>query len=162
MRPIISYRFRYNLYKLITHLFIPFATIPVGILFYYFSTATLPDKDIQLIFHGTSVTWPAIATAIITAPAYYIHCIFNRSEMSRKWQLITHIIFCLLTMGFVVYLSHRPEDTYPIWESSNGSLQPFFLFTIPQIVCTHVIHWFWVNDYRKPLFLKIFKQKLAI
>ncbi len=160
MRPIISYRFRYNLYKLITHLFIPFATIPVGILFYYFSTATLPDKDIQLIFHGTSATWPAIATAIITAPAYYIHCIFNRSEMSRKWQLITHIIFCLLTMGFVVYLSHRPEDTYPIWESSNGSLQPFFLFTIPQIVCTHVIHWFWVNDYRKPLFLRIFHRKI--
>ncbi len=159
MRPVISYRFRYNLYKLITHIFIPFATIPVGILFYYFSTATLPDKDIQLIFHGTSVTWPAIATAIITAPAYYIHCIFNRSEISRKWQLTTHIIFCLITMGFVVYLSHRPEDTYHSWESHNGTLQPFFLFTIPQIVCTHVIHWFWVNDYRKPLFLRIFHRK---
>jgi hypothetical protein len=134
--------FRYFIFRLVSHLLIPFATIPVGILFYYFSTATLPDKDIQLIFHGTSATWPAIATAILIAPPYYIHCIFNRSEMSRKWQLITHAIFGLFTMVGVVYLTYRPADTSHSWESINGSLQPSFLFTIPQIVCTHVIPFF--------------------
>ena len=151
--------FRYFIYRLFSHLLIPFATIPVGILFYYACTATLPDKDIQLIFHGMSKTWPAIATAIITAPAYYIHCLFNRSEMSRKSQLITHVIFCILTVVFVIYLAYRPEDTYPNWKIHNGNLQPIFIFNIPQIVCTHLFHWIWVHKYRKPLFLKLYKKK---
>ena len=74
LRPSKFPRFRYSLFKLITHLLIPFATIPVGILFYYACTATLPDKDIHIIFRDLSSISAPFVMAIIIAPIYYIHC----------------------------------------------------------------------------------------
>jgi hypothetical protein len=152
-------RFRYSLFKLITHLLIPFATIPVGILFYYASTATLPDKDIHIIFRDLSSISAPFATAIMIAPIYYFHCLFNRSDMSIKRQVFAHTFSGLLNIIFIYYLCYRTEEQHASWESPNGGLNAFFLFTIPQIVCTHLFHFIWVRKYRKPLFLKLFTKK---
>jgi hypothetical protein len=151
--------FQYSIYKLITHLLIPFATIPVGILFYYACTATLPDKDIHIIFRDlTSISAP-FATAIMIAPIYYIHCLFNRSDMSIKRQVFAHTVSGLLNVIFIYYLCYRTEEQHASWEHPNGGLNPFFLFPIPQIICTHLFHFIWVRKYRKPLFLKLFTKK---
>jgi hypothetical protein len=151
--------FQYSIYKLITHLLIPFATIPVGILFYYACTATLPDKDIHIIFRDlTSISAP-FATAIMIAPIYYIHCLFNRSDMSIKRQVFAHTVSGLLNVIFIYYLCYRTEEQHASWEHLNGGLNPFFLFPIPQIICTHLFHFIWVRKYRKPLFLKLFTKK---
>lgn len=159
MKPSTFPRFRFSIFKLITHLLIPFATIPVGILFYYACTATLPDKDIHIIFHDLSSITAPFATAIIITPIYYIHCIFNGSDMSIKRQITTHTVSCLLIIIFIYYLCYRTEEQHASWESPNGGLNPFFLFTIPQIFCTHLFHFIWVQKYRKPLFLKLFTKK---
>lgn len=147
----------YKIYRIVTHLLIPFATIPVGILFFYFSTATLPDIDVYIIFRGNSDFGPAITTAFIIAPIYYIHCIFNRSELSKQWQFGIHQVFILLTIVWMFYLCYRTESHFGTWTEESGRLDPFFLFTIPQIIATHVFHWFWVQKYRKPLYLRWFK-----
>ncbi len=75
MQPSKFPRFRYSLFKLITHLLIPFATIPVGILFYYGCTATLPDKDIhtiktKFVFPNTTVSKFALFTVSIIKTCY--------------------------------------------------------------------------------------------
>jgi WD40 repeat protein len=150
----------YSLYSLFTHLLIPFATIPFGIVFYYFSTATLSENDITLIFGDTSAFSASLITAILTAPVYYLHCLFNRSEMSHKWQLLTHSLFCLLTLSLVFCLFNRPDHTLHSWETHNGSIHPFVLFIIPQIFASHIIHWIWVHSYRKPYYLKLFGPKI--
>ena len=148
-------QFIFFIYKLLTHLMIPFATIPLGIVFFYFCTVNLPHKDIEIIFYGNITgIWPAIATAIIIAPTYYIHCLFNRSDLSPKWQLSTHVVFVSLTIGLMYYLCYRSESHHETWTEESGKLDPFFLFTIPQIIATHILHWFWVQKYRRPLFLK--------
>jgi hypothetical protein len=154
MQPSKFPRFRYSLFKLITHLLIPFATIPVGILFYYACTATLPDKDIHIIFRDLSSISAPFATAITITPIYYIHCLFNGSDMSIKRQITAHTASGLLNIIFIYYLCYRTEEQHASWESPNGGLNAFFLFTIPQIVCTHLFHFIWVQKYRKPLFLK--------
>lgn len=159
--------FGYTIFRIITHLMIPFATIPLGIVFFYFCTATLPLKDIEIIFYGNITgIWSAIAIAIIIAPTYYIHCLFNRSDLSPKWQLGTHVVFVSLTIGLMYYLCYRSESHHGTWTEESGKLDPFFLFTIPQIIATHVFHWFWVQKYRKSLYLRWFngikpKEKAA-
>ena len=159
MQPSKFPRFRYSLFKLITHLLIPFATIPVGILFYYACTATLPDKDIHIIFRDLSSISAPFATAIMIAPIYYFHCLFNPSEMTIKRQLFAHTVSGLLNVIFIYYLCYRTEEQHASWEHPNGGLNAFFLFTIPQIVCTHLFHFIWVRKYRKPLFLSFFTKK---
>jgi hypothetical protein len=159
MQPSKFPRFRYSLFKLITHLLIPFATIPVGILFYYACTATLPDKDIHIIFHDLSSISAPFATAITITPIYYIHCLFNGSDKSIKRQITAHTVSCLLIIIFIYYLGYRTEEQHASSESPNGGLNPFFLFTIPQIFCTHLFHFIWVQKYRKPLFERLFTKK---
>ena len=114
--------FTYKIYRIISHLLIPFATIPVGILFFYFSTATLPDKDVYIIFHGNSDFGPAIATAFIIAPSYYIHCLFNRSELSKPWQFGIHQVFILLTIVWMFYLCYRTESHFGTWPKELKNL----------------------------------------
>ena len=154
MQPSTNHRLKFFIFKVFTHLLIPFATVPVGILFFYFSTATLPDKDVYIIFRGNSDFGPAIATAIIIAPVYYIHCLFNRSELSKQWQFGIHQVFILLTIAWMFYLCYRTESHFGTWTDESGRLAPIFLFTIPQIIASHVFHWFWVQKYRKPLYLR--------
>ena len=149
------------MFKFISHLIIPFTTIPIGILFFYFSTATLPAKDIAIIFHTNSDIWPSITTAIIIAPIYYIHCLFNRSELSKQWQFGIHSFFILFTMVWTLYLCYRTESHFGTWTEESGKLDPIFLFTIPQIIATYVLHWFWVHKYRKALYLKWFSTPRA-
>ena len=151
MQPSTINRLNFFIFKAFTHLMIPFATVPVGILFFYFSTATLPDKDVYIIFHGNSDFGPAIATAFIIAPVYYIHCLFNRSESPKKWQLGIYGIFFLFTLAWMFYLCYRTESHFGTWTEESGRLDPFFLFTIPQIIATHVFHWFSVQKYRKAM-----------
>jgi hypothetical protein len=153
--------FGYTIYRIFTHLLIPFATIPIGLLFYYFSTATLPTADIAFIFHTDSDIWPSIATAIIIAPIYYIHCFFNRSELTKTWQLGLHIVFILITLAWMFYLCYRTESHFGTWTEESGRLDPIFLFTIPQIIATYVLHWFWIHKYRKALYLKWFNTPRA-
>lgn len=148
--------FGYTIYRIFTHLLIPFATIPIGILFFYFSTATLPATDISIIFHTNSDIWPSIATAIIIAPIYYIHCLFNRSELTKTWQMGIHAIFILFTLAWMFYLCYRTESHFGTWTEESGRLDPIFLFTIPQIIATYVLHCFWIHKYRKTLYLKWF------
>ena len=150
-------RFKFFIFKGLTHLLIPFATIPVGILFFYFSTATLPGKDNYIIFRGSSDFEPAITTSILIAPIYYVHCFFNRSYLSKKWQFGIQHVFILVTIAWMFYLFYRTESHFGTWTEDSGKLDPFFLFTIPQIIATHVFHWLWVNKYRKELFSRWFR-----
>ena len=159
MQPSQFPRFRYSLFKLITHLLIPFATIPVGILFYYGCTATLPDKDIHIIFRDLSSISAPFVMAIIIALIYYIHCLFNRSDLSINWQIFLHTISVALTIRLFLFLCYRTEEQHASWESPNGGLHPLFIFPIPQIFCTHLIHFIWIQKYRKPMFEKLFTKK---
>ncbi len=153
--------FSYSIYRIFTHLLIPFATIPIGFLFYYFSTTTLPAADIAIIFHTNSDIWPSISTAIILAPIYYIHCLFNRAELSKQWQFGIHSFFILFTLAWMFYLCYRTESHFGTWTEESGKLDPFFLFTIPQIIATYILNWFWVQKYRKALYLKWFSKPRA-
>lgn len=139
-------KFLYTLYSLLTNLLIPFATIPVGIVFYYFSTATLPEKDINLIFFNQpSSVWAAIVVAILIAPVYYLHCVFSRSDMSLKWQTILAVLFFSINLAFLGYLSFR----------EGYGLSAFFLFTIPQTFFTYGFHLLWVTKFRDSLFKRL-------
>lgn len=161
MQPSKINRLNFFIFKVFTHLMIPFATVPVGVLFCYFSTATLPATDIAIIFHANSDIWPSIATAIIIAPVYYIHCLFNRSELSKQWQFGIHNFFILITLACMFYLCYRTDSHFGTWTEESGKLDPFFLFTIPQITATYVLHWFWAHEYRKTLYLKWFSTPRA-
>lgn len=139
-------KFLYTLYSLLTNLLIPFATIPVGIVFYYFSTATLPEKDINLIFYNQpSPVWAALLVTILIAPVYYLHCVFSRSEMSIKLQTILAILFLAMNLASQCYLSFR----------EGYGLSAFFLFTIPQTFFTYGFHLLWVTKFRDSLFKRL-------
>ena len=79
--------------------------------------------------------------------------------MSIKRQVFAHTFSGLLNIIFIYYLCYRTEEQHASWESPNGGLNAFFLFAIPQIVCTHLFHFIWVQKYRKPLFLSFFTKK---
>ncbi len=116
MQPSKFPRFRYSLFKLITHLLIPFATIPVGILFYYGCTATLPDKDIHIIFRDLSSISAPFVMAIIIAPIYYIHCLFNRSDLSINWPSKS-----VVTPTCSMYRIDTGDEWYIEWTDCDGN-----------------------------------------
>mgnify|MGYP003348126904 CR=1 FL=1 len=139
----------YFMFRHISLLLIPFFSIPIGIVFYYFSTATLPEKDIHLIFfnHPSSV-WAAIVVAILIAPVYYLHCVFSRSDMSIKWQTILAVLFFVMNLAFLGYLSFR----------EGYGLSAIFLFTIPQTFFTYGLHLLWVTKFRDRLYKRLMEK----
>lgn len=135
----------YSVYCLMSYLILPFATIPIGIVFFYFSKLSLSDNDIQIIFSNSTPLRTTIITSAIVAPIYYLFTIFNRSEMQIQGQILTHLIFGLLNASFLFYLNFSPKT----------GLSAFFLVMVPQVLCLHILHAIWVHEYRDFTYRKL-------
>ena len=135
----------YRIYCFLSYLLLPLITIPIGIVFFCISSATLPINDVQIVFNGSTPLKTAIIISVLITPIYYLFTIFNRSEMQIRGQILTHLIFSILNASFLFYLNFSPET----------GLSAFFLVMVLQVLFLHILHAIWVHKYRDFTYRKL-------